>query len=64
MSTDIFLLKERVPVISDDYLIDLCNECLDYDNVLALNILIAEIAKRNLTREPGNRILFYKEKEK
>lgn len=60
-STGKYLLTEKMPLISDNYLIDLCNECLSYDNLSALNVLIAEVAKRNAEREDGNRILFYKE---
>jgi len=60
---DKMLLREKLPKISDNYLIDLCNECITYENVLALNILAEEITKRNSVRVPGNRILFYKERK-
>lgn len=56
------ILRFKAEIISDNYLVDLCNECLTYENVLALNILAEEITKRNSVRVPGNRILFYKER--
>lgn len=57
-------LQEDLPQISDSYLIDLCNECLCYDNLSALEFLIAEVTKRNASRDDGSRILFFKENVK
>lgn len=58
---DKWLMRTKLPRISDNYLIDMCNECLCYENLLALSFLMEEVTKRNAEREDGNRILFYKE---
>lgn len=56
------ILSFKAEIISDNYLVDLCNECLTYDNVYALEVLLKEITKRNSDRHLGNRILFYRER--
>ena len=57
------ILEFKGEIISDNYLVDLCNECLNYDNTHALEVLIKEIIKRNSDRPDGDKILFYRERK-
>lgn len=59
-----FILTEKATKISDSFLIELCNDCLLYNNEKALGILLKEVVRRNSKVHYGSEILFCKGKRK